>query len=145
MKPAFASQTVIGGLYGLVAASLFGLSPPVAKLLLPEASPLLMAGLLYLGAGTGLVLFELLFQRRSAPQRESSIQRGDYWLLAGIILTGGILGPVCMLLGLQRLSGVLGALLLNLEAPFTIGLAVLFFREHLSRLGLVGALLIIVA
>jgi hypothetical protein len=40
-----------GGVYGLAAAALFGLSSPFPKLLLPEASPLLVAGLLYLGAG----------------------------------------------------------------------------------------------
>jgi drug/metabolite transporter (DMT)-like permease len=69
----------------------------------------------------------------------------DYWLLAGMIVTGGILGPVCMLWGLQRLSAVVGSLFLNLEAPFTIGLAVLLFREHLGRREMVGALLIVVA
>jgi hypothetical protein len=38
---------------------LFGISPPVAKLLLPENGPMLTAGLLYLGAGLGLLLFEV--------------------------------------------------------------------------------------
>jgi drug/metabolite transporter (DMT)-like permease len=76
---------------------LFGVSPPLAKLLLPEAGPLLIAGLLYMGAGLGLLVFEILFYR-----------------------------------------GVVGALLLNLEVPFTIGLAMLFFREHLGRRELAG-------
>jgi drug/metabolite transporter (DMT)-like permease len=48
-----------------------------------------------------------------------------------------------MLWGLQRVSAVLGSLLLNLEAPFTIGLAVLLFREHLGWREMVGALLIV--
>jgi drug/metabolite transporter (DMT)-like permease len=38
-----------------------------------------------------------------------------------------------MLFGLARLSGLAGSLLLNLETPFTIALAVLVFGEHLSR------------
>jgi hypothetical protein len=29
----------LGGAYGLAAAALFGMSPPIAKLLLPEADP----------------------------------------------------------------------------------------------------------
>jgi len=115
------SPNLRGGAYGLAAAALFGVSPPVAKLLLPEAGPLLIAGLLYLGAGLGLLAFEVLFYRNSkVSQRESPIRPADRWLMAGIVLTGGILGPVCMLWGLQSLSGVLGALLLNLETPFTI-------------------------
>ena len=140
------SPNFMGGVYGLAAAALFGVSSPLAKLLLPEAGPLLTAGLLYLGAGLGLLAFEVLFYRRSeASRRESPVGPADRWLLAGMILTGGILGPVCMLWGLQRLSGVSGALLLNLEAPFTIGLAVLLFREHLGRRGIAGALLIVSA
>jgi drug/metabolite transporter (DMT)-like permease len=52
---------------------------------------------------------------------------------------------VCMLFGLQRLSGVLGSLLLNLEAPFTILLAVTIFREHLGRNEVMGAAAIFLA
>ena len=62
-----------------------------------------------------------------------------------MILTGGILGPVCMLWGLQHLHAVPSALLLNFEGPFTIGLTVLFFQEHLGRREITGALLIVSA
>jgi drug/metabolite transporter (DMT)-like permease len=135
-----------GAGYGLAAAALFGVGLPLAKLLLPEAGPLLIAGLLYLGAGLGLLAFERLFYRGSeASRREAQVATTDWWLLAGIVLTGGILGPVFMLWGLQRMTGVLGSLLLNLEAPFTILLAVAFFREHLGRVEAVSALLIIAA
>jgi len=50
----------------------------------------------------------------------------------GIVVTGGIIGPVAMLSGLRALSGISGSLLLNLEAPLTALLAVLMFREHLG-------------
>ena len=46
-----------GAFFGLAAALLFGISPPFAKLLLPESGPMVTAGLLYLGAGLGLLLF----------------------------------------------------------------------------------------
>src|SRR6266852_1595723 len=55
-----------------------------------------------------------------------------------------MLGPFLMLWGLERLSGVLTSLLLNLEAPFTVLVAVLVFREHLVRLELAGVLVIVV-
>jgi drug/metabolite transporter (DMT)-like permease len=38
----------------LGAAVLFGLSTPIAKTLVGENSPLLLAGLLYIGSGVGL-------------------------------------------------------------------------------------------
>ncbi|MGH7207599.1 MAG: DMT family transporter, partial [Nitrospiraceae bacterium] len=140
------SPQVRGATFGLVAAALFGVSPPFAKLLLPEAGPLLIAGLLYLGAGLGLLAFELISdcRPRSHP-REARVRSSDMWLLAGIVLTGGILGPVFMLWGLQRLSAVIGSLLLNLEAPLTILLAVVLFREHMGRQETGGAILIFVA
>ena len=135
-----------GAACGLAAAALFGMSPPLAKLLLPEAGPLLIAGLLYLGAGVGLLVFERVFYRGSeTSRRETQVGPSDRWLLAGIVFTGGILGPVFMLWGLQRVTGVFGSLLLNLEAPFTIVLALLLFREHLGRVEGVGAVLIIIA
>jgi len=135
-----------GAAYGLAAAALFGMSPPLAKLLLPEAGPLLIAGLLYLGAGLGLLAFERLFYRGSdASRREAPVKPSDRWLLAGIVVAGGIVGPVLMLWGLQRVTGVLGSLLLNLEAPFTILVALLLFGEHLGRREAAGAMLIIVA
>lgn len=133
-----------GGLYGLAAAALFGISLPLTKLLLPESGPLLIAGLLYLGAGIGLLCFELVVYRHSkVARREAPIQPTDRWLLAGIVVAGGILGPVLMLWGLQRLSAVASSLLLNLEAPLTIALAILFFREHLDRGEVLGAIVII--
>jgi hypothetical protein len=43
----------------LASAILFGASTPFSKLLLKEADPQLLAGLLYLGAGVGLAFVHL--------------------------------------------------------------------------------------
>lgn len=135
-----------GALFGLAAAVLFGISPPFAKLLLPESGPVMTAGLLYLGAGLGLFLFEMTgLQRLNPGAEEAPVRRADVGLLAGVILTGGMLGPFLMLWGLERLSGVLTSLLLNLEAPFTVLVAILVFREHLARLEVGGVVMIMLA
>ena len=140
-----------GAAYGLVAAALFGLSAPLAKLILgADVSPVLLAGLLYLGAAIGLSLWWLVSKARAAPeQAEAPLQRADLSKLAGVVFTGGILAPVLMLMGLSRVSALAGSLLLNLEAPFTVLLAVVVFREHLGRYAggaaffiLLGALLL---
>lgn len=133
-----------GMISGLSAAFLFGISPPFAKLLLPGVAPLVMAALLYLGAGLGLLTFELLRPRTAVrSRRESPLQKSDSWLLVGIVLTGGILGPVLMLWGLNRLPAVSGSLLLNFEAPLTMIIAILLFSEHLTRLETAAAALIV--
>jgi drug/metabolite transporter (DMT)-like permease len=98
-----------------------------------------LASLLYLGAGLALSLVRVV--RR--PAVEAPLVRSDVPLLLVVIVTGGLLGPILMLLGLQRISGVTGSLLLNLEAPFTMLLAVCFFGEHLGRRELAAAAVIV--
>ena len=125
-------QRYAGSFYGLAAAVLFGVSTPLSKLLLPSVPPLMLAALLYLGAGIGVSLFrvtELYPARKSA---EARIRRSDFTLLGAIIVFGGVIGPVLMLAGLSRISALAGSLLLNLEAVFTILIAVMIFGEHLS-------------
>lgn len=117
-----------GALFGLAAAALFGLSAPLAKLLLGAISPVLLAGLLYLGAACGLWLHRLVRPKTA----EAGLSRRDVPKLAVIVISGGLLGPVLMLFGLQRVTALAGSLLLNLEAPLTIVIAVLWFREHLG-------------
>jgi drug/metabolite transporter (DMT)-like permease len=139
LKTTSRSHRVRGAALGLLAAALFGLSAPIAKMLLGAVSPVLLAGLLYLGAAAGLGLYRLIRPRTA----EASLGRADVSKLIGVVLSGGVLGPVLMLFGLQRVTAVAGALLLNLEAPFTVLLAVVLFGEHLGRYaaGAVGLIL----
>jgi drug/metabolite transporter (DMT)-like permease len=128
-----------GAARGLLAAALFGASTPVAKLLVPGAGPLVLAGLLYVGAGLGLLAAGRL--RRDGA--EAPLRRSDLPVLAAVIAAGGIVGPLLLVLGLARLPGASASLLLNLEAPFTIALAVLALGEHLSRREASGAALVV--
>lgn len=117
-----------GALCGLLAAASFGVSAPLAKQLLGALSPTLLAGLLYLGAAVALWTVRVLRPK----SKEMPLTGADALTLAGVVLAGGVLAPVLMLLGLARLSALSATLLLNLEAPFTMLLAVLLFREHLG-------------
>jgi drug/metabolite transporter (DMT)-like permease len=132
-------QSARGAALGLAAAALFGVSAPAAKVLLGEIEPVLLAGLLYLGAAIGLWLHRAV----SGPTKEARLGRGDAPKLAAVVLAGGVVGPVLMLLGLDRVSALTGSLLLNLEAPFTVLLAVVLFREHLGRSAAVAVALIV--
>ncbi|MBI3783794.1 MAG: EamA family transporter [Deltaproteobacteria bacterium] len=129
-----------GALCGIGAAALFGLSAPIAKLLVPQAGPVVLASLLYLGAASALWIVRV--STATQPQTEAPLRRTDLPWLGGIILTGGMLGPVLMLVGLARVSALTGSLLLNLEAPFTMLLAVALFGEHIGKRATVAAILI---
>ncbi len=146
-RPERTHSILVGAACGIGAAFLFGLSPPLVKLLLPGSTPVMLAGLLYLGAGLGVLAVRLVsrWSRIGSSGREARLRRGDLVPLLGVVVTGGIVGPVLMLVGLGRVSGSVGSLLLNLEAPFTIALAVAFFREHLGRREALAALVIVSA
>jgi drug/metabolite transporter (DMT)-like permease len=111
----------------LLSAVLFGASTPLAKLLLGAADPLLLAGLLYLGAGAGLAGW---LAPRGGFQR---LARADLPWLAAAIFAGGMVGPACLMFGLARTDGAAASLLLNLEAVFTASIAWLAFRENVDR------------
>jgi drug/metabolite transporter (DMT)-like permease len=125
-----------GILLGLAAAVTFGVSAPLAKVLLDHAQPVMLAGILYLGAFAALVLVG----RRG--HFEARLRRADAPRVSLLVISGGVLAPVLLLVGLDRVSGTSGSLLLNLEGPFTIAIGIALFGEHLSRRALLGAVLI---
>jgi len=129
------SAVIRGAVAGLIAAALFGASAPLAKVLLPNASPLALAAVFYLGGGLALTLVHPFMRSSDA---EAPLRRADLPMVLATIAFGGMVGPVLMLIGLGRVSAVAGSLLLNLEGPLTILLAVAVFREHLGRRELGG-------
>ncbi len=132
----------------LLAAALFGASTPIAKSLLAENSPQLLAGLLYLGSGIGLGVIALLRRLAGAHPRETSrsdLRGGEWGWLAGAILTGGILGPLLLMWGLQTTAGGSAALLLNAEGVLTTVVAGVLFRESIERRIWLAALVMLAA
>jgi len=126
-----ASRTGIVSALG--AAALFGASTPLAKLLVGAAPPVLLAGLLYLGSGVGLLGWWLWRRRGGRETREAALTRRDVPWLAGAILSGGVTGPVLLMLGLTHVAATSASLLLNLEGVFTALLAWFVFRENFDR------------
>jgi drug/metabolite transporter (DMT)-like permease len=129
--------------YALLSAVLFGASTPFAKLLLGSVDPWMMAGLLYLGAGTGLAGAHLSRGLLGLPKFEAPLRRGDMPWLALVILAGGILGPLLLMFGLVRTGAAGASLLLNLEGLATMGIAWLVFHENVDRRLLLGAFAIL--
>ncbi len=125
--------------FALLAAALFGLSTPFAKLLLAETPPVMLAGLLYAGSGLGLTAWIALRGRFThAPAGASIRSVPDAGWLAGAILAGGVLAPVLLMLGLARVTATSASLLLNLEGVFTALMAWFVFRENFDRRILLG-------
>ena len=133
----------------LAAALLFGASTPLAKLLTGGISPLLLAGLLYLGSGLGLGTLLLARHLRSGqgdgqPAPALRIPRAELPWLFGAIVAGGMLGPALLMLGLATTDAASASLLLNVEGVLTAVIAWVVFKENADRhivLGMVAIVL----
>jgi drug/metabolite transporter (DMT)-like permease len=128
-------STRVGIAVGLAAALLFGAATPLSKELVGDVSPPMLAGLLYLGAFLAVGV-SVLARGETA---EARLQRQDAAPLLGLIVAGGVLAPVLLLVGLERIQGTTVSLLLNLEGVATLLLGVMIFREHLSKRAAAGA------
>jgi drug/metabolite transporter (DMT)-like permease len=122
----------------LLAAVTFGASAPFAKRLVGHGDPELLAGLLYLGAAVVLAL-----AGSSRRRGEPGLRRSDVPTMTAVVVAGGVVAPVLLLVGLQRVSGVTGSLVLNVEAPLTMLFAVFVFGEHLSLRAWIASALIV--
>ena len=124
-------------LQALLAALLFGLNAPFAKMLLQGLTPVFMAALLYLGAGLGMssvALFSRSKKRQLAGLaiQEAGLAKGDaLWVILMVILD--IAAPFLLMLGLLRTSAATASLLNNFEMVATALIALLFFHEAISR------------
>lgn len=129
--------------YALLSAALFGASTPLAKLLLGDVPPLLLAATLYLGSGIGLLAWLVLRRALGRAGLPSSVTRPDYPWLAGAITAGGVIAPILLVFGLVRTDGAAASLLLNLEAVLSASIAWIAFRENVDRRVFLGMLAIV--
>ena len=144
MSPADHSHIAAPGiLFALASALLFGASTPFAKLLLGALDPWMLAGLLYLGSGLGLAALRIGRHVMGRPAAETPLRFADLPWLAGVVLAGGVIGPVLLMIGLAHTSASAGSLLLNLEGLATMAIAWLVFRENVDRRLLLGAFAIL--
>jgi drug/metabolite transporter (DMT)-like permease len=129
--------------FAVASAVLFGMSTPIAKALLGDLPPVVLAGLLYLGSGMGLLIVTGL-RRVTGAVIEAPIRRGDLPWLGAVVLAGGVVGPFLLMVGLAVTPASAASLLLNLEGLCTLGIAWIVFRENVDlRIGLGAAAMLL--
>jgi len=117
----------------LTAGTLFGLCVPFSKALIGDIDPIMMVGLLYAGATVGTGTWFLLRRRGTVPGPSSRMNRSERSYLAGSTLTGAIMAPILLMVGLKWTAGSDASLLLNLEGVMTAVIAVAFFHDRGGR------------
>ena len=118
--------------FAILAAALYALSAPLSKLFLQDVAPTVMASLLYLGAGLGMMLLSLARRVLGRPSAEARLTRKDLPFTLGMIALD-ILAPILLMLGLERSTAANVSLLNSFEIVTTSLIALLIFRERISR------------
>lgn len=101
--------------------------------------PLVLAGLLYLGAAMAVLPWWI------ARAPAGVALRRDWRALAVAIVAGGAVGPALLTAGLVHTPAATASLLLNMELVATVVLAATLFREHLGPHMIAAALLVTTA
>ena len=118
--------------FAILAAALYALNAPASKLLLQHVPPSMMAALLYLGAGLGMLALSLVRKAAGRPSAEQRLTRKDWPYTVGMIVLD-ILAPILLMLGISRTTAANASLLNNFEIVATSLIALLLFREKISR------------
>ena len=85
---------------GSDAAALYAISTPFSKLLLNEVSAVMMAALLYLGAGIGLMMMGLVQRAAGRGDKEKPLTAKELPYTAAMVVLD-VLAPVFLMLGLK--------------------------------------------
>ena len=118
--------------FAALAAALYALNAPASKLLLQNAPPTMMAGFLYLGAGIGMGILGLIRSRAGQAKKEIRLAKKDLPYTLGMIALD-IAAPIFLMVGLEQTTAANASLLNNFEIVATSLIAMLFFREKISR------------
>ena len=118
--------------WAILAAALYAISTPVSKLLLEDIPPTMMAALLYLGAGIGMLLLGLVRKGLGKGQAERKLTRKDLPFTVGMIVLD-IAAPICLMVGLTTTSPANASLLNNFEIVATSIIALSVFKEKISK------------
>ena len=118
--------------YAFLAAVLYALNVPLSKLLLAHVSPTVMAALLYLGAGAGLFLYGLGERALGkAKKREPLTKKELPYTVAMVALD--IAAPILLMFGVRLSHAANVSLMNNFEIVATSLIALLIFKEAISK------------
>lgn len=116
----------------ILAAALYAINIPLSKLLLAHIDATMMAALLYLGAGLGLLLCGSIKKLAGKSQNAQRLTKKDLPYTAGMILLD-IIAPILLMLGISETNSANVSLLNNFEIVATSVIALVIFKETVSR------------
>ena len=129
-------------IFAILAAALYALSTPFSKVIMNEIPPSFMAGFLYLGAGTGMLITNAF--RKDTAASVKAFSHSDIPYLIGMVVLD-VIAPIMLMLALTSSPAANISLINNFEIVATSVIALIIFREKISGKLWTGIILITVA
>lgn len=122
----------IATVYAILAATLYAINVPLSKVLLNHIEPTMMASFLYLGAGIGLFLFGIVEKLIGKGGKKEPLTKKELpYTIAMVILD--IVAPILLMLGIAKTNSANVSLLNNFEIVATSIIALVVFKEVISK------------
>ena len=124
------NKKILAITFAVVAAILYSINIPLSKLLLNKIEPTFLASLLYLGAGIGVGIVSLF--RKKKYNTIEKINKKDMPYVIGMVVLD-ILAPIFLMIGLKNSLSSNASLLNNFEIVCTSIIAMIIFKEVISK------------
>lgn len=116
----------------ILAAALYAINIPLSKLLLKNVETTMMAAFLYLGAGIGMLIYGLVNKIIGNEQKKESLTKRELpYTIAMVVLD--IMAPILIMAGISRTNSANVSLLNNFEIAATSLIALIVFKEVISK------------
>lgn len=125
------NKKLLAILFAILAAGLYAINIPLSKLLLNYIEPTMMASYLYLGAGIGIGIVFLITKNKDNETHEK-ISKKDLPNVLGMIVLD-IVAPILLMFGLLDSASSNASLLNNFEIVCTSIIALMLFKETISK------------
>lgn len=116
--------------FAVLAAVFYAVNVPFSKQLLQDVPPTFMASFLYFGAGIGVGIM-YFFHWNNEPKEERLTKDNLPYTIGMVVLD--IFAPIFLMLGVSIGSSANASLLGNFEIVATTLIALLFFKETVSK------------
>ena len=137
------NKKILAIIFAVLAAILYAINIPFSKLLLENIEPTMMASYLYLGAGLGIGLLFLTTFRNNKDKNEKYTKKDFPYVIGMIILD--IIAPILLMFGLLDSASSNASLLNNFEIVCTSIIALIIFKEIVSKKMWIAILLITIS
>ncbi len=118
--------------FAVMAAALYAINVPLSKLLMEHVGAVMMASLLYLGAGVGMILYGLMRKLFGKGNKKEPLTKKELPYTIGMVVLD-IFAPILLMFGITYTNSANVSLLNNFEIVATSLIALIIFKEAISK------------